>query len=182
MSNFKTKVREDGKARICSDTFRLLKSLEIRLSVLEDGQHDGRLWKENFVDEMHNKLVGEILADLAPRIKEFVVKTNPYGIHREGLGCNDDDYRVKRGESPLFMKYIEAQVINVTDDFAGVKILLSGSNCVYELYKHRWNYDYLVSLLNRSISSGEPLWIGLRCEGSEVIEDVSTQMPAYLSN
>jgi hypothetical protein len=102
--NFSLSVVEDDKVYLSQESFRPLQKIGVVIRVLMDAQHDGRMWREDFVEEKHRKLVEEIMSQIRPRVEDFVRKTNPYGIHRETPGDNDDAWRIERGEEPLFPK------------------------------------------------------------------------------
>jgi hypothetical protein len=63
------------------DTFLPQETLDIKLKIQYDGQHDGRLWTEQWKKDCDRRLIEEIMSDIKKQVEDYVSKINPFSIH-----------------------------------------------------------------------------------------------------
>jgi hypothetical protein len=79
--NAQVKTTEDPKLTLNPDTFCPQKSMDIKLTIAMDAQHDGHGWDKEWIEKCYNRLIEEIMADIKSQIEPFVRDVNPFGIH-----------------------------------------------------------------------------------------------------
>ena len=80
--NFKLKFESDGKKYWNNETCYMCELMNIRLWINEDGQHDGRLWSDDWAKECETRLFDEIMSDIGEKVEEFIQKVNPFSAHK----------------------------------------------------------------------------------------------------
>jgi hypothetical protein len=81
MSNFKIVAEVDPQVLLDPDTFCPMKTLNLKVKLLYDAQHDGHPWTEDDIRNANSNLIGHILSALGPQIDAFVREVNPFSIH-----------------------------------------------------------------------------------------------------
>jgi hypothetical protein len=79
--NYDLKFTVDPKLYMCADTFMPYYSCKAEIDIKLDGQHDGHLWPQEFVDKEESALLDLVLEKLKPQLAEFIKKSRPFSIH-----------------------------------------------------------------------------------------------------
>lgn len=80
--NYKVKsVKLDEQVYLCPDSLCPYHNVDIKVAIRLDPQHDGRPWKNEFVESCEEKVVNGILEALRPQLATIVKHINPFSIH-----------------------------------------------------------------------------------------------------
>lgn len=79
--NYNVLAVENPQVTLNPDTYCPQRTLDIKLKLQYDGQHDGRIWSKSWKEECDTILIEEIMSDIKKQVEAYVAKVNPFSIH-----------------------------------------------------------------------------------------------------
>jgi glutaredoxin len=77
--NIKSKIRDE--VTLNPDNFCPQKTMDVKIDITYEGQHDGVSWTQKDVEEHENSLAREIMKRIKKDVEAFIKEVDPFACH-----------------------------------------------------------------------------------------------------